>query len=71
MERQRRRDPSKNLVECIVAGVRYAMAIGVVREIVNPHAVVVLAGAPPWLVGVADYRDEGISGAAMANNIKR
>jgi len=58
MERQRRKDPSKNLVECIVGDVRYAVTIAVVREIVNPLTTVPLPSAPPWIVGVADYRDE-------------
>lgn len=58
MNRLRRKDPSKNLVECIVGGVRYGVLIGSVREIVNPLDVVVLPSAPPWIVGVADYRDE-------------
>ncbi len=58
MERQRRKDPSKNLVECIIGDVRYGVAIGAVREIVNPLHTVPLASAPPWIVGVADYRDE-------------
>jgi len=58
MERQRRKDPSKNLVECIIGEVRYGVAIGAVREIVNPLETVPLASAPTWIVGVADYRDE-------------
>ncbi|HEY1954922.1 MAG TPA: chemotaxis protein CheW [Polyangiaceae bacterium] len=58
MERQRRKDPSKNLVECIVADVRYAVTIAFVREIVNPLPTVALASAPRWIAGVADYRDE-------------
>ncbi len=58
MNRFGRKDPSKNLVECIVGGVRYGVLIGGVREIVNPLDVVVLPSAPPWIVGVADYRDE-------------
>ncbi len=58
MERQRRKDPSKNLVECIVGGVRYGVLIGAVREIVNPLDIVVLPSAPEWIIGVADYRDE-------------
>lgn len=58
MERQRRKDPSKNLVECIVGDVRYGVTIGVVREIVNPLPTVALASAPPWIAGVADYREE-------------
>src|SRR5437660_12906481 len=58
MERQRRKDPSKNLVECIVGEVRYAVTISAVREIVNPLTTVELPSAPPWIIGVADYRDE-------------
>jgi len=58
MERQRRKDPSKNLVECILGDVRYAVGIGAVREIVNPLPTVELPSAPSWVIGVADYRDE-------------
>jgi purine-binding chemotaxis protein CheW len=58
MERQRRKDPSKNLVECVIGDVRYAVVIGVVREIVNPLPSVPLVSAPPWVLGVADFRDE-------------
>ena len=61
MERQRRKDPSKNLVECTVDEVRYAVNIAAVREIVNPLATVPLPSAPPWIVGVADYRDEVVA----------
>jgi purine-binding chemotaxis protein CheW len=60
MEPQRRKDPSKNLIECIVGGVRYGIGISLVREIVNPLPTVPLASAPAWIVGVADYRDEVI-----------
>jgi purine-binding chemotaxis protein CheW len=58
MERQRRKDPSKNLIECIIGGVRYGISIGAVREIVNPLPTVPLASVPAWIDGVADYRDE-------------
>jgi len=58
MERQRRKDPSKNLVECVLGAVRYAVGIGAVREIVNPLPTVELPSAPSWVIGVADYRDE-------------
>jgi purine-binding chemotaxis protein CheW len=58
MDRQRRKDPSKNLVECVVGDVRYAVSIGAVREIVNPLPTVELPSAPLFIVGVADYRDE-------------
>ena len=55
---QRRRDPSKNLVECVVGDVHYAVPIVAVREIVNPLTLVALPSAPAAVVGVADYRDE-------------
>lgn len=55
---QRRKDPSKNLVECIVGEARYGVTIAAVREIVNPLPTVELPSAPAWVVGVADYRDE-------------
>lgn len=59
MDRQlRRRDPSKNLVECVVGDVRYAVPIATVREIVNPLPLVELPNAPSSVVGVADYRNE-------------
>jgi len=58
MERQRRKDPSKNLVECVLGDVRYAVGIAAVREIVNPLPTVELPSAPSWVIGVADYRDE-------------
>lgn len=61
MERLRRKDPSKNLVECLIGDVRYAVTIAAVREIVNPMTTVPLASAPSFVVGVADYRDEVIS----------
>ncbi|CAN5616873.1 chemotaxis protein CheW [soil metagenome] len=54
---QRRKDPLKNLVGCRVGDVSYALPIGVVREIVNPLAVIALPGAPPGVRGVADFRD--------------
>ena len=53
-----RKDPAKNLVGCVVGDVNYAIHIAAVREIVNPLSVVELPGAPPAVVGVADYRDE-------------
>ncbi len=58
---QRRRDPSKNLVECVVGEVRYAVPISTVREIVNPLPLVALPSAPHAVVGVADYRDEVVA----------
>ena len=74
-------DPSKNLVECSIGGVRYGIAIGAVREIVNPLSTVPLASAPPWITGVADYRNEvvpvvdmrirfGVAGAATTRRTK-
>jgi purine-binding chemotaxis protein CheW len=61
LERQRRKDPSKNLVECVIGDVRYGVNISAVREIINPLTVVPLASAPAWITGVADYRDEVVA----------
>lgn len=57
MPRQRH-DPSKNLVGFTVGAVSYAVRIEVVREIVNPLAVVELPRSPRAVLGVADYRGE-------------
>lgn len=54
----KRKDPAKNLVGCVVGDVNYALPISAVREIVNPLPIVELPGAPPSVLGVADYRDE-------------
>jgi len=53
-----RHDPSKDLVGFTVGDVMYAVRIEVVREIVNPLAVVELPRAPRAVRGVADYRGE-------------
>ena len=53
-----RHDPSKDLVGFMVGDVMYAVRISVVREIVNPLAVVDLPQAPRSVEGVADYRGE-------------
>jgi purine-binding chemotaxis protein CheW len=55
-----RHDPSKTLVGFRVGDVRYAIAIGDVREICNPLAIVALPHAPAAVQGVADYRGEVI-----------
>jgi purine-binding chemotaxis protein CheW len=55
---QKRKDPGKNLVGCVVGDVNYALPIASVREIVNPLSIVELPGAPAAVIGVADYRDE-------------
>lgn len=57
MPRQRH-DPSKNFVGFHVGDVTYAVRIELVREIVNPLAVVALPRAPAAVRGVADYRGE-------------
>ena len=51
-----RHDPSKDLVGFLVGDVMYAVRIDVVREIVNPLAVIDLPRAPETVKGVADYR---------------
>jgi purine-binding chemotaxis protein CheW len=48
----------KNLVGFVVGGVRYAIDILRVREILNPLPVVVLPHAPSSILGVADHRGE-------------
>lgn len=53
-----RHDPSKDLVGFLVGDVMYAVRIQVVREIVNPLAIVDLPRAPATVKGVADYRGE-------------
>ncbi|MBX3260725.1 MAG: purine-binding chemotaxis protein CheW [Labilithrix sp.] len=53
-----RHDPSKDLVGFLVGEVMYAVRIEVVREIVNPLAVVDVPRAPVTVKGVADYRGE-------------
>ena len=53
-----RHDPSKDLVGFLVGEVMYAVRIDVVREIVNPLAVVDIPRAPATVKGVADYRGE-------------
>ena len=55
---QKRKDPAKNLVGCVVGDVNYAIPIAAVREIVNPLSIVELPGAPPAVMGVADHRGE-------------
>lgn len=53
-----RHDPSKDLVGFLVGEVMYAVRIDVVREIVNPLAIVDLPRAPATVKGVADYRGD-------------
>ncbi len=53
-----RQSRSKNLVGFVVGGVRYAVDILRVREIINPLGVVVLPHAPAAVLGVTDHRGE-------------
>lgn len=53
-----RSDRTKNLVGFIVGGIRYAVDILRVREIINPQDLVALPNAPPVVTGVADHRGE-------------
>lgn len=55
---RQRSDRHKNLVGFEVADVRYAAEILRVREIINPMPLVLLPGAPPSVVGVADHRGQ-------------
>jgi purine-binding chemotaxis protein CheW len=60
LAQRNRPDPQKNLVGFIVGGVRYAIDIGRVREIVNPLEVTPMPHTPPEIAGVADHRGEVI-----------
>jgi purine-binding chemotaxis protein CheW len=53
-----RPDPEKSLVGFVVGDVEYAVAIGEVKEIVNPIPLTELPHAPPSVAGVADHRGE-------------
>ena len=55
---RQRGDRTKNLVGFAVGGVRYAVDILKVREILNPLPLVELPHAPSVVVGVADHRGE-------------
>jgi purine-binding chemotaxis protein CheW len=55
---KQRPDPEKSLVGFTVGPVTYAVAIGCVREIINPVHVTRLPHAPAVIVGVADHRGE-------------
>lgn len=55
---KQRPDPQKSLVGFIVGEVRYAVAIGSVREIVNPATLTELPHAPSAVAGVMDHRGE-------------
>jgi len=53
-----RTDPQKDLVGFTVGGVRYAIDINKVREIVNPLALTPMPHTPPEIAGVTDHRGE-------------
>lgn len=53
-----RPDPQKSLVGFVVGEVAYAVAIGVVKEIVNPSQLTDLPHAPIAVAGVMDHRGE-------------
>lgn len=53
-----RPNQAKNLVSFLVGGIRYAIDIQVVREIVNPLPYVSLPHAPQEVTGVSDHRGE-------------
>lgn len=55
---KQRPDPQKSLVGFVVGDVRYAVAIGSVREIVNPATLTELPYAPSAVAGVMDHRGE-------------
>jgi len=51
-------DRTKNLVGFVLGGVRYAIDILRVQEIINPLPCVALPHAPPAVIGVADHRGQ-------------
>lgn len=53
-----RPDPQKSLVGFVVGDVAYAVAIGIVKEIVNPASLTELPHAPAAVAGVMDHRGE-------------
>ena len=58
--RRRGSDRDKNLVGFVLAGVRYAVEIPKVREIIRPLALVPIPHPPFAVIGVADHRNEVI-----------
>lgn len=57
-QRRQRKDAQKSLVGFIVGGVRYAVEIAFVREIVLPGELTPLPHTPPEVAGVFDHRGE-------------
>lgn len=55
-DKKDRPDPSKSLVGFVVGTVSYAVAIGSVREIINPTVLTALPHLPQAVAGVADHR---------------
>lgn len=55
---KQRSDPRKSLVGFVVGEVAYALAIGAVKEIINPSPLTELPHAPPAVTGVIDHRGE-------------
>jgi purine-binding chemotaxis protein CheW len=55
---RRRAERDKNLVGFTLDGVRYAVEIMQVREIIRPLPVVPIPHPPPAVLGVADHRGE-------------
>lgn len=49
---------AKNLVRVDIDGVMYALEVDRIREIVNPLPLIELPRERPFVLGVADYREE-------------
>lgn len=58
--RKERPDPQKSLVGFVVGDILYAVAIGAVREIINPAPLTALPHLPPAIAGVTDHRGDVI-----------
>ena len=53
-------DLGKSLVGFVIAGTRYAVAVGCVRQVVNPSSTTPIPQAPPFVVGLAEFRGDVI-----------
>lgn len=49
---------AKDLVRVQIDGVMYALEVGRIREIVNPLSLIALPHERPFVLGVADYRED-------------
>ncbi len=55
-----RPDLRKSLVGFLIGGTHYAVGVGCVRQVVNPSRTTPIPQAPPFVVGLAEFRDDVI-----------